>query len=54
MIINDIAMIINNMIIDLYNSGITFYQIILGLIIFNFIIFILFKLITIAKYTRMS
>lgn len=41
MIINNLASIINNFIILLYNSGIHFYQIILGLFIFNFLVYIL-------------
>ena len=54
MIINKIALIVNDMIIELYNNNIKFYQIIIGLIMFNFIIYMIYKLITIAKYTRMS
>lgn len=41
MIINNLAAIINNFITSLYNSGIHFYQIILGLFIFNFLLYIL-------------
>lgn len=39
MIINDLANIVNNIIINLYNSGIEFYQILLGLFIYNFIVY---------------
>lgn len=41
MIINSLAAIINNFIISLYNSGIHFYQIILGLFIFNVLVYFL-------------
>lgn len=39
MIINEIASIVNNIVINLYNNGIYFYQILLGLFIFNFLIY---------------
>lgn len=39
MIINEIARIYNNFLIELYSNGIHFYQIIIGLIIFNFILY---------------
>ena len=39
MIINDLASIVNNLIINLYSNGIHFYQILLGLFIFNFLIY---------------
>lgn len=39
MIINDLASIVNNIIINLYSNGIHFYQILLGLFIFNFLIY---------------
>lgn len=39
MIINEIAHMYNNLLINLYSSGIHFYQIILGLFIFNFILY---------------
>lgn len=38
MIINNIAGLINDMIITLYSYNIKFYQILIGLFIFNFII----------------
>ena len=41
MIINNLASIINNFITSLYNSGIHFYQIILGLFIFNVLVYFL-------------
>ncbi len=39
MIINNIANMYNNLIINLYSMGIHFYQIIIGLFIFNFLIY---------------
>lgn len=39
MIINEIAHIYNDFLIELYSNGIHFYQIIIGLIIFNFILY---------------
>lgn len=39
MIINDLANIINNMIINLYSNGIKFWQIILAMLIMNFILY---------------
>lgn len=41
MIINILANIINNLVINLYNSGIHFYQILIGLFIFNYIIYLI-------------
>lgn len=38
MIINNITSLINDMIITLYSYDIKFYQILIGLFIFNFII----------------
>lgn len=52
MIINKLANIINLFIISLYNKDIHFYQILIGLFIFNFIIYSLCKLIKMAKYNR--
>ena len=43
MIINKIAYSINNFIIILYSRGISFYEIIIGMFIFDFIIFIICK-----------
>lgn len=45
MIINEIAMIVNNMIIGLYERGIHFYQIIIAMFIFTLIIYFIVKLI---------
>lgn len=39
MIINNIANIIKNMMIELYSSGIHFYQVIIALFILNFILY---------------
>lgn len=41
MIINSLARIINDFVDLLYNSGIHFYQIILGLFIFNVLVYFL-------------
>lgn len=40
-IINNLAIIFNNAIISLYNNNIEYWQIIIGLIILNFVIYIL-------------
>lgn len=48
MIINNIAKIYNESIINLYNNGISFYQVIVGLFIFNVIIYSLCKLLKIG------
>lgn len=39
MIINNIASLLNQMIIDLYSNGIYFYQVIIALFILNFILY---------------
>lgn len=52
MIINKIAMIINNMIIKLYSMGISFYQVLLGLFIFNILVYIVIKIILEMKKVR--
>lgn len=52
MIINNIALLINNMIINLYSKGITFYQIIIGLFIFNIIIYYISKLLIEARKVK--
>lgn len=49
MIINKLAFLIKNMIENLYIKDIKFYQIIIGLIIFNFIIYLICKIVKIAK-----
>ena len=49
MIINILASLINDFIENLYNSGIKFYIILIGLFIFNFIIFIICRIIKLAK-----
>lgn len=41
MIINNLAEIINNFVKSLYSSDIHFYQIIIGLFIFNILIYLL-------------
>ena len=41
MIINRLALIVNDFIVSLYSNGIHFYQVILGLIIFNVIVYII-------------
>lgn len=54
MIINNIALAVNDMIISFQNSGISFSIILIGLFIFNFIIFILCKMIQEAKGVSMN
>lgn len=41
MIINKLALIVNNFVVSLYANGIHFYQIILGLIVFDAIIYLI-------------
>lgn len=49
MIINKIAYLVNNFIIILYSRGISFYEIIIGMFIFDFIIYLICKLIKQSK-----
>lgn len=39
MIINEIARMYNNLLVNLYSNGIHFYQIIIALFIFNFLLY---------------
>ncbi|GEM_PF-6291653 len=41
MIINDLANIVNNFIVYLNECGIKFYQILIALFIFNFIVYVI-------------
>lgn len=41
MIINELALIVNNFIISCFSSGIEFYVILIAMFIFNFIIYII-------------
>lgn len=41
MIINELALLVNNFLINLFNNGIKFYQILVGLFIFNFIVYVI-------------
>lgn len=41
MIINEIALMINNTITSLYSNGINFKEIIIGLVILNFIVYVI-------------
>lgn len=52
MIINQLALIINNFINELYLLNINFYMIIISLVIFNFIIYHISNFIIISKYRR--
>lgn len=52
MIINQLADIINSLIINLYSNGICFYEVLIGLFIFNTIIYCLCKLIKEGKKAR--
>ncbi len=49
MLINKLANLLNNFLVNLYLKDIKFYQIIIGLIIFNFIIYLICKMIKITK-----
>lgn len=52
MIINNIADIVKQMIIDLYSNGIHFYQIIIALFILNFLIYQIGNFLIQAKKCR--
>lgn len=52
MIINEMALFVNNMIQNLYSKNIQFYQILIGLFIFNLIIYIVCKMLIEAKKVR--
>ena len=41
MIINEIALIVNNTITSLYSTGITFKEIMIALVILNFIVYVI-------------
>ena len=41
MIVNKLALIVNDFINDLYSINIPFYKIILGLLVFNILVFII-------------
>jgi len=45
MIINFLANLVNNFITQLYSMNIKYYQVMLGLLIFNFIVYIFYKII---------
>lgn len=45
MIINFLASLVNNFITQLYSMNIKYYQVMLGLLIFNFIVYIFYKII---------
>lgn len=49
MIINKLALFINDFIINLYSNDIKFYQIIIGMFIFNFLIYSICRLISLSK-----
>lgn len=49
MIINILADIVNDFIIKLYSSGIHFYQIIIGMFIFNYLVY---ELVSTIKMSR--
>lgn len=52
MIINEIALIINNAIKTLYNNGVHFYQILIGQFIFNLIVYYICNFIKTAQYRK--
>ena len=52
MIINELAQIINSIIIKLYSNNINFYEILIGLFIFNIIIYSICRLIKESKKAR--
>lgn len=45
MIISELANIVNNFVINLYNNGIHFYQILIGLFIFNYLIYVIVNIV---------
>lgn len=54
MIINKIAAIVNETIINLYSSGIKFYQVLIGLFIFNCLIYIITGFVRSMKIGRID
>lgn len=52
MIINNIVSLLNQMMIDLYSSGIHFYQVIIALFILNFLIYQIGNFLIQAKKCR--
>lgn len=52
MIINNLALIVNNFVISLYAQNIPFYMILIGLFIFNAIIYIICSMIRQSRYLR--
>lgn len=41
MIINELALLVNNFLINLFTSGISFSDILVGLFIFNFVVYVI-------------
>lgn len=52
MIINKLASLLNTFLVNLFEKNIHFYQILIGLFIFNFIIYSLCRLLKIMKNNR--
>lgn len=52
MIINNIANLVKNMMIEIYSSGIHFYQVVIALFILNFIIYLIGNMLIQAKKCR--
>ncbi len=52
MVINELALLVNNFVVSLYNQGIPFYIILISLFIFNVIIYIICTLILQARNIR--
>lgn len=41
MILNELALLVNNLLINLISSGISFSDILVGLFIFNFVVYVI-------------
>lgn len=41
MILNELALLVNNLLINLFSSGISFSDILVGLFIFNFVVYVI-------------
>lgn len=52
MFINELALLVNKCVVSLYTSGIHFYQIIIGLIVINYLIYLICYMTYKMKYRR--
>lgn len=54
MIINEIANIVNRTMLEFYSSGIKFYKVLIGLFIFNYLIYIITGFVRSMKLGRID